>query len=388
MVIAGQRLLLVIPEERSFQGLFIDLARAARDAGMQVAVATRSADDGKWLGEQGFRFVPLRLRRGRLNPYAELASLARMVGLYRREKPQIVHHIFMKPILYGSIAARLAGVPTVVNTFAGLGSTFIAEGWRARLFRAGLTAGLRVALMLPQSRALFENSADRDRMIDAGVVRPAHALLSGAGIDVSRFQPSPEPEGAPTVLLACRMLWTKGVGDFVEAARLLKQQGVAGRFVLLGPPDPENPASVSESQLRAWHAEGVIEWWGETHDIRPALRSAHIVALPSFYGEGLPRILLEAQASGRPVVTTTIPGCGAIVRDGETGILVPPKDPAALASAMRTLLEDRDLRRRMGQCGRERVVKEFAIEHVVGQTLQLYGELLDRRPTSRAFAHA
>jgi glycosyltransferase involved in cell wall biosynthesis len=369
-------LLLVIPEERSFQGLFIDLALAARDAGMQVAVATRAPNNGRWLTDRGFKFVPIALRRGRLNPFWEGVSLCRMVELYRREQPAIVHHMFMKPILYGSWAARAAGVPAVVNTFAGLGFAFAAEGWRSRLLRAGLIAGLRSALTMENSRALFENSADRERLIRAKVVRPERAILNGAGIDIKKFTPMAEKEGIPIVLLASRMLWAKGIGDFVHAARLLKEQRVPGRFVLVGPPDPDNPTSVSEAQLLAWQQEGLVEWWGPQEDILPILASAHIIALPTFYGEGLPRILLEAQACARPVVGTTIPGCRAIVSDGENGFLVSPKDPRALAEAIRVLLEDRDLRGQMGACGRKKVVEEFSIEQVAHRTLELYQELL------------
>ena len=377
MLPAEQRLLLVIPEERSFQGLFIDLAGAARDAGMRVTVATRAPQNGKWLTDRGFQFVPLGLRRGRLNPLRECVSVLQMVQLYRRERPAIVHHMFMKPILYGSWAARLAGVPVVVNTFAGLGFAFAAEGWRSRLLRAGLTIGLRSALRLPKSRALFENSTDRERLIRAKVVTSEQIVLSGAGIDIKKFQPMPEKDGIPIVLLASRMLWAKGIGEFVQAARLLKEQKVAGRFVLVGPPDPDNPTSVSEAELRAWQQEGLVEWWGPQENILPVLAASHVIALPTFYGEGLPRILLEAQACARPVVASTIAGCRAIVSDGHNGFLVPPKDPVTLANRIKVLLEDRDLRVRMGTCGRERVVKEFSIDQVVQRTLELYRELTD-----------
>jgi glycosyltransferase involved in cell wall biosynthesis len=381
MSLEHQRLLMVIPGERSFRGLMSDLARVARQADMQVTVATSAPDNGAWLHNHGFRYVPLTLRRGARNPVGEAMSIFRLTRLYRREKPAIVHHMFMKPILYGSWAARVARVPAVVNTFAGLGFGFSATGWPARLLRAGLTAGLRSALALRNSRALFENGADRERLIRANVVRPEQAVLMRAGIDVARFTPAEEPAGTPIVLFASRMLWSKGVGELIEAAKLLKRQGVRVRFVFAGPSDPDNPTSVTEAQLRAWHQVGLIDWLGQCEEMPPIVAASHIIALPTYYGEGLPRILLEACACARPVVATPIPACREIISDGDNGILVPPKDAEALAKAIRMLVESPTLRLRMGKKGRERVVEEFSIESVAHRTLQIYGDLLKKAST-------
>jgi glycosyltransferase involved in cell wall biosynthesis len=301
-----------------------------------------------------------------------------LAQLYRQEKPAIVHHMFMKPILYGSWAARLTGVPAVVNTFAGLGFVFSADGVRARLLRTALTAGLRSALALPNSRALFENGADRERLVNANVVGPQQAVLVRAGIDVTKFVPSEEPSGTPTVLFASRMLWSKGVGELIQAARLLKQRGCRVRWLFAGPPDPDNPTSVPEWQLNAWRQEGLIEWLGQCEDMQAIIASSHIIALPTYYGEGLPRILLEAGACGRPVVATSIPACRELVSDGDNGILVPPRDVDALAKALGTLVESPALRARMGSNGRTRVVESFSIDRVNERVLQIYGELLTR----------
>ena len=306
----------------------------------------------------------------------DLSALAKLTKLYQREKPDIVHHFALKPVLYGSWAARQAGIPSVVNTFTGLGFAFMRNEWRSRLLRIGLTAALRSALSIPNSRALFENAADRDRLIGAKVVRREQtALVRGTGIDIGRFHFTLEQESTPVVVLACRMLWDKGVGEFVQAAKLLKEKHVPGRFILVGTPDPDSPTTISEAQLLAWQQEGNVEWWGYRDNMPEILASAHVVVLPSYY-EGLPRILQEACASGRPIVATSIPGCSEAVRHGENGFLIPPRDPVALAEAINMLLENPSLRRRMGMCGREIALREFSSERVSGQVIALYHELL------------
>jgi glycosyltransferase involved in cell wall biosynthesis len=225
---------------------------------------------------------------------------------------------------------------------------------------------------------LFENPTDRDRLIRAKVVRPENTVIvGGTGVDINKFTPMPEEGGTPVIVLACRMLWDKGVGDFVEAARLLSDQKVPGRFVLIGTPDAGNPASIPEAQLLMWQREGIVEWWGYRENMPEVLASAHVVVLPSFH-EGLPKILLEAGACARPVVATAIPGCTEIVRDGENGILVPPKDPVTLAKAIKVLLENPILRRRMGKYGREIVVREYSADLVADQILAVYHGLIEK----------
>ncbi len=345
---------------------------------------THAADHGKAFEAEGFRFIPIPFHRGSMNPARECGSFVRWMHLYRQERPAIVHHIHMKPVLYGSWAARIAGVPAVVNTFAGLGTIFTTNGVRTQVLRAGVTAGLRMALTLPNSRALFENRGDLEQLVHEKVVRRERtATIGGAGVNITEFAPHPEQPGTPMILFASRMLWDKGVADFVQAARLLNGQKVPGRWVLVGSPDPDNPMSIEKSQLRAWQEEGVVEWWGRRDDMPSIVASAHVVVLPTFYGEGLPRILLEAGACARPVVATTIPGCQEIIRDGDNGYLVPPKDPDALGKAIRTLIEDPILRRSMGERGRHRVVSEFSTERVARQTLQVYEELLQHSSTGR-----
>tara|TARA_R110002096_G_scaffold6305_4_gene29260 strand:- start:20412 stop:21059 length:648 start_codon:yes stop_codon:yes gene_type:complete len=202
-------------------------------------------------------------------------------------------------------------------------------------------------------------------------------LIRGSGVDTSIYAYKPQLDGTPVVLLASRMLWDKGVGEFVEAAGILKKEGVTARFVLAGESDQENPGSISSEQLREWDRDGDIEWWGKCNEMPKIFNQVHIVCLPTTYGEGVPKVLIEAASCGRPIVATDAPGCREIVVDGENGLLVPAKNMDALVDAIRGLLESSALRERMGLAGRERVKREFSIEKVAADTLNVY-ELIGR----------
>ncbi|MEO6667056.1 MAG: glycosyltransferase family 4 protein, partial [Nitrospiria bacterium] len=299
------RLLFLVTEDWYFWSHRLDLARASRDAGMAVSVATRVHAHGERIRAEGFKLIPIRLLRSSRHPLRELAAIIELVRIYRRERPDIVHHVAMKPILYGSWAARLTGVPAVVNAFAGLGFVFVADGHRARLLRLAMQLALRVALALPHARVIFQNREDCDLMVGSRIVRETQTVvIHGSGVDVARFLPQPEPDGEAVVVLASRMLWIKGVGEFVEAARLLRQRKIRAKFLLIGMVDQENPAAIPESQLLAWQSDDVITWRGHQEEMPSVLASAHVVVLPSYGGEGLPKILLEAAACARPIVAT------------------------------------------------------------------------------------
>jgi glycosyltransferase involved in cell wall biosynthesis len=201
-------------------------------------------------------------------------------------------------------------------------------------------------------------------------------LIRGSGVDMNIFTPRPEPEGVPVVILAARMLWAKGIGEFVDAARLLREQKVEARFVLVGESDPGNPSAVPVWQLEQWHDSGVVEWWGACSDMPRVFAEAHVVCLPSYYPEGVPKVLIEAAACGRPIVTTDVPGCREVVRHEENGLLVPTRDPVALAAALRRLIMSPALRDFLGRRGREIAVAEFGLERVIAETLAVYGDLL------------
>jgi glycosyltransferase involved in cell wall biosynthesis len=223
---------------------------------------------------------------------------------------------------------------------------------------------------------ILENGDDCEDLIHAGIVKRSRTtIIHGAGVNVSQFRPSPEPDGVPVVLLPSRMLWDKGVGEFVQAARILKESRVRAKCVLVGMVDKESPSAIREDQLRRWEEEGVVEWHGHREDMSNVFASSHVVVLPS-YAEGLPMVLLEGAASARPLIATRVRGCRDIVRNGENGLLVPPKDSHALARAIMTLLHDKALREKMGARGRVIVMNEFTAERIAGETIAVYRRLL------------
>lgn len=381
------KLLYVVSEDWYFCSHRLPIARAARDAGFAVAVATRIRDHGEQIEGEGLRLVPLTLRRRSSSPLRELASILALIRMYRRERPDLVHHVAVKPILYGSLAARIAGVPAVVNAFAGMGYAFTSGRWTARLLRPMLRFGFRMLLNNRRSRLIVQNLDDMRMLVEACNIDVGRVtLIRGSGVDIARFRPTPEPEGVPIAGFVSRMLWDKGAAVLVEASRRLRQRGVPLRVVLVGDPDPDNPASIPEERLRQWQTEGAVEWWGHCGDIPSFWAHSHIAVFPTTYGEGVPKTLLEAAACGRPLVATDVPGCREIVRHEENGLLVPENDPAALASAIERLAASPELRRDLGQRGREIVVAEFSEAVVVERTLGLYRSMLSepaRIPASR-----
>jgi glycosyltransferase involved in cell wall biosynthesis len=376
-------LLYFVTEDWFFCSHFMERAIAAQRVGYDVTVLTHIKDFEDEIRAAGLSLIPIDIRRRSLNPIREIATILQVARVYRRERPQLIHQFALKPIIYGTIAAHLTGIKRCVNAPLGMGFVFSSSSLLARMLRPVLQLTLRVLLNPPGSKVVFENSDDYEEAIRDGLVRRQTAvLIRGAGVDTVHFQPSKEPPGVPKVVLVSRMLWEKGVGDLVEAARRLRKRGMAARFLLVGAPDPENPAAISLAQLRSWHKSGVVEWLGHRMDIAEILSDCHIFCLPSGYREGLPKSILEALAAGLPVVTTDVPGCREAVRHGDNGLLVPSRDPEALADALARLIQDPSLRRRMGIRGRLRAEREFNSPLVCDANLALYRELLqDRRGT-------
>ena len=366
------KLLFVVTEDWYFVSHRLSLAMAAQRAGFEVVVATREGEHGGHIRAAGIRLIPCQLSRRRGNPLQEIAMLVR---LYRRERPEIVHHVALKPVLYGALAAKVAGVPYVVNAVAGLGWLFTSNSFAARAFRPVFCWLLVWLLGASSSRTIVQNPDDFGLMTQKGVSEDRLRLIRGAGVDTSVFAPAPQlPPEPVTVVFAARMLLDKGVREFVEAAHVLTDAGVKARFVLVGDPDPGNPAAVPVTSLRAWHGHHGIEWWGRREDMPAVFRLAHIACLPS-YREGLPKVLLEAAACGLPIVTTDAPGCRDVVRDGDNGFLVPIRNAQALAVALGRLIEDAAFRATMGRRAREIVLAEFSEGRIIEETLAVYLEL-------------
>jgi len=380
------RLLYLITEDWYFWSHRLDLARAAREAGYDVIVATRVTDHGERIRGEGFQLEPLEMVRRSRNPFREVIAVAELVRLYRRIKPDVVHHVAMKPILYGSLAAWFTRVPSVINAFAGLGYAFMDE--RNELLRWCVKSALRIVIRLGHSVVLVQNREDQDRLVGEGVVPTFRArIIAGSGIDVAAYSMQPQPSGIPVVVLPARMLWDKGVGEFVEAARRLKQKGVHARFILVGRRDEHNPAAIPEIHLKEWVKAGVVEWWGHREDMPAVYAAAMLVVLPS-YREGLPKVLLEAAACGKAIVATDVPGCREIVRDRFNGLLVAPRDSTALAAAIEELLSDQALREVMGQRSRTRVLAEWSSPRITEQVLGLYRDMVTASAIDRSHGYA
>ncbi len=370
------KLLYFITEDWYFCSHRLPLALAAQGAGYDVAVVTNVNEHGEAIRQAGIRLIPLNLSRRGMNPLSELAMLVRLIVLYRKEEPDLVHHVAMKPVIYGSLAARLSGVPRVVNALAGLGYVFTSDQLTASLLRPVIGSAFKRLLNSRSTCLILQNNDDRAMFIRRRFINDARIrLIRGSGVDTAVFSPTPEPPGIPVVMLSSRMLWDKGIKEFVEAARQLKARGAEARFVLVGDTDTHNPTAISNEQLIAWHTEGVIEWWGLRDDMPAVLAQANIVCLPS-YREGLPKVLLEAASCGRPIVTTDTPGCREVVRNGENGLLIPVRSTLELADAIQNLIANPELRQKMGLRGREIVMSEFAVEKVVSETMAVYEELL------------
>ncbi len=380
MTTARRRIIYLVTEDWVFVSHRLPIARAARDAGYDVVVATRVADHGAVIEREGFTLVSLPWNRRSLNPFHELSITLQLATLYRQLKPTLVHHVAVKPALIGSLAAFLAGVDNVVNAITGLGYVFTSTSSRARFLRPIVRLGFRFLLRRANSQIIVQNPDDGEVLVRECGIDAAHIrLIRGSGVDLERFQATPEPASPPIrATLASRMIWDKGIGDLVEAARKLKDMSAPVTVILAGKPDPDNPASIPESQLKAWHEEGIVEWRGFVADMPKLWAESHIAVLPSFYGEGVPKCLIEAAACGRPIVAADGPGLREIVRDGDNGILVPAHDPSALAHAIARLAGDTAIRTRMGAAGRRLAETGFSDKQVAAETLAVY-QVLARR---------
>lgn len=373
-----------VTEDWYFCSHRLPIAKAAKAAGHDVIVITRVGKHESIIRELGFELIAFNNERGSANPFLELWSVMQLVRIYRQHQPDLVHHVAMKPVLYGSIAAILAGIPRVVNAVTGLGWLFSSN---ARLAQ-GLKTCIRPLLgyLLRRGKVIVQNDDDEKvlrslRVSDVRVIR-------GSGVDPQQFAPTPERDGKPVVMLVARLLRDKGVEEFAEAARLLNSRSESARFVLVGAPDPDNRSSVPVELLDKWVDEGWLEWWGRRDDMPQTLSQAHIACLPSYYREGVPKSLLEAAACGLPIVTTDMPGCRDVVEDGHNGLLVPIRDVDSLVHALKVLINDKQLRKDMGEKGRVMVLERFTEALVVEGTMNVYREfdkplVISDRPTGR-----
>lgn len=373
---AARRLLFVVNNPAFFMSHRVPVALAAQRAGYDVHVATMDGPAVADIEALGMTHHAIPMTRSGKHPLQELGTLLALLRLFRHVRPQVVHLVTIKPVLYGGIAARLARVPGMVAAISGLGFVFLSNSLKMRLVRAVVARLYRLALGHRNSRVIFQNGADRDLLKSLGAVRDEQVvLIRGAGVDLDLCRALPEPPAPPVVVtMVARLLRDKGVQEFVQAARLLRERGVPVTMRLVGGVDAGNPASATPAEVEAWQREGCVEALGERADVPQLYADSHIAVLPS-YREGLPKSLIEAAACGRAVVTTDVPGCRDAIDPGKTGLLVPVRDPQALADAIARLAGDATQRQAMGAAGRALAEREFSIERVARIHVDLYDTL-------------
>lgn len=347
------------------------LAHALRAKGFEVVFVSPPGSYSQRLVEAGFRWISLPMKRHGLNPLIELHNLIRLIRVYRREQPTLVHHFTIKCVLYGSIAARVTGVRAVINAITGLGFVFIDEGRKARILRRLVRSVYRIALQ--NTHVIFQNADDRQKYTEEGLLSgDMGRLIRGSGLDVSQFKPLPRYKTGPKrVLLVGRLLRAKGVAEYVEAASIVRKTIPDVLFQIAGDKDPGNPDKIEDNVIHAWNQAKNVEFLGHRDDMHNLLNQVDLVVLPS-YREGMSRALIEAAACGLPLVASDVPGCREIVRHGVNGVLVPIKNSQALADAIMTLLRDDQLRDRMGKMSRKIACEEFSDKRVIAETLDVY----------------
>lgn len=355
------------------------LIRSLVEKGVAVLCGGRGGDGfEKAVESLGVSFRPLQCDGGGVNPWTDLRFMRELYGWYCSENPDIVHHFTVKPVIYGSIAARYAGVPRIINTVTGLGYAFTG---RRPLVRRIVESEYRFALA-GSHLIFFQNAEDRELFLRRRLVNGARTdIVPGSGVDLKRFQPTASPPGpvdAPArFLMVARLLKDKGVYEFIEAARTVKKTYPGALFSLVGWPDPLNPSAVSQDELDGWQREGLVRWLGKVADVRDAIAQADIVVLPS-YREGSPRSLLEGAAMAKPLIATDTVGCREVVEHGHNGLLVPVGDAAALADSMIRMINNREAREKMGMAGRAKMEREFDERLVIDKTFAAYGIPRDR----------
>lgn len=350
--------------------------------GAEVVMLSPPGEFGGRFAEHGIRWLTLPMDRASLNPLREAWTLQQLVQLLRAERPDLLHNFTVKCAVYGAIAARAAGVPAVVNAVAGMGYVFTSDHVKARVLKPIVSALMRGTLGGGHSRVILQNPDDADAFAASRLAPPQNIrLIRSSGVDTSRFRPRPRDATASPrplrVLLAARLVWEKGIREFVDAASLLRRQGRTIEFLLAGMPDPGNPRSVARDEVEQWQRQGVLRWLGHVDDMPALLRDIDVMALPSYYREGVPKSLIEAAACGLALVTTDLPGCREVVtRHGIDGMHVVPRDAGSLATVLAQLDDDRGLLQRLGERARDQALSDFDERLVIRKTIEVYGELL------------
>ncbi len=366
------KILYLVTEARYFFSHRYALAKAAQKAGHTILVATDPQDLTERFLKEKFTLIPLKnLSRAGMNPLRELSALREIYEVYKKESPDIVHHIAMKPVLYGSVSALFVRIPRRINTLTGLGYLFISSKFSARFIRFFLMGAFQILFRGSTTKLILQNKDDY-QIFERILPTKNLVLIRGSGVDTKKFSPSSRPpKGLPKVTLVARLLWDKGIKEAVEAHSILLTRSIPLELVLAGPLDPQNPSAIPESKIKEWLLAKLCTWTGKEEDVAALYQSSTLAILPS-YREGLPKALLEAAACGLPIITTDVPGCREIVVHKQTGLLVPPHNALALADAIDWLLRDPEFAKSLGDAARQAVLKNFSDEKINQETLKLY----------------
>ena len=367
-----KKLLFIINVDWFFISHRLPIALAAKKEGYAVHIACGITDKQEYLENLGLVVHPLNLSRGSTGIVQEFKSFIAIKKKLKSINPDIVHFVTIKPVLYGGIASRIIGIKNKVFAISGLGYVFTSDSFKTSILRAFIIQLYKIALGGRNSKVIVQNTNDRDILSKYKIIKKEQEILiRGSGVDLETYVYREEPIGIPNVVMAARLLKDKGVLEFIEAAKILLHKGINAKFILYGDIDEHNPASLNTNELKHIKEESIIEVHGFVSNISEVFSKANIVVLPS-YREGLPKVLIEAAACGRPVVTTDVPGCRDAIEVNKTGILVKVKDSQLLANAIKKLIENKNLRVDMGKAGRELAEKEFSIKKVINTHLDIY----------------
>ena len=376
-----KKLLFIVNIDWFFLSHRLPIAKEALNQGYEVHIATTISDKLIVLRNNGLIVHPLNLHRSNVKIFRLAAEFREILSIMRKVKPDVVHLVTIKPVLLGGIAARLASIPAVVFAVSGLGFVFIDKGVLSKFRRKAISFLYHFAFRHKNKRVIFQNTDDQSILSNLSKLSVSESvLIAGSGVDLSVYHNQPYPKGLPVVLFAARLLEDKGIREFVQAAKLVNSSGNCARFIIAGEPDLLNPATIKQQEFDQWQKEGVVELLGYCEDMIEVLALSTIVVLPS-YREGFPKILIEAAACGRAVITTDVPGCRDAIEDGITGFMVPVRNSKALAEKICILLDNPLLCRKMGKAGRDRAKEVFDVNKVVAKHIEIYAELLGRVKT-------
>jgi glycosyltransferase involved in cell wall biosynthesis len=364
-------LLFIVNDTQFMLSHRLPLALAAMEDGFLVTVVSPASGIERQLSQYGIQHVPWNAQRGATTPWTELAALWSLRRILKSQRPQVIHAITSKPVIYGGWIARWLGIP-VVSAISGLGYVFISKELKARILKPIVTWGYRLALNHKLNHVIVQNESDEQLLKSTGIVAHNRMMrIGGSGVDLQSIMATPLPDGPTVVALPARMLGDKGVHEFVAAAQLLIRSGIEATFELIGATDHRNPTAITEGQLRKWSAEGFVTWRGHATDMGQALQHVHIVVLPS-YREGFPKTVIDAAAAGRVCAVSDVPGCRDAIVEGITGLLFKPRDAVDMARVLAPLIRDRAAQIRMGQAARAHAEQNFDIEDVCSAHLALY----------------